>query len=380
MINVNAVLDPVSGGGAAERTIQMSRALRDAGVSCGVMTTDIGLSTETMPDLSGIRAVVFRCLLRRFFIPLARYKSIKKVVGEADVVHLMGHWTVLNALTYLAARSLRKPYVVCPAGALPIYGRSKLLKRFYNLAIGRRIISDASAWIAITPDELPQFESYGIRKELVTVIPNGINPADYSSVDATVFRDKHGLARWPVVLFLGRLNSIKGPDLLLDAFCQGQHLWPEWRLVMAGPDGGMLSALENIAKRSPARDRIHFTGYVGGAEKTAAYQAADILVIPSRHEAMSIVVLESGITGTPVLITDRCGFGVIEEIGGGKVVPATVDGLLAGLAELSSDRELLHIQGERLRKYVQEHYTWDVIVNRYISLYNRILMSSRQTI
>ena len=58
ILNVNALLDPVTGGGTAERTVQMSRALRDAGTECSVMTTDVGLTKEsTLLALDGPKFV-----------------------------------------------------------------------------------------------------------------------------------------------------------------------------------------------------------------------------------------------------------------------------------------------------------------------------------
>jgi glycosyltransferase involved in cell wall biosynthesis len=373
ILNVNALLDPVTGGGTAERTVQMSRALRDAGVECSIVTTDVGLTKVQPSSLDGIHISAYRCLFKRFYFPLVRYAQLRKEVESVDVVHLMGHWTVLNALMYLVARAARKPYVVCPAGALRIYGRSRMLKKVYNWFVGRRIIRNASAWVAITGDECAQFEAYGVERDKVVVIPNGINPADFHGEDAVGFREKHGIGSWPFILFVGRLNIIKGPDILLEAFCRGQHRWPDWHLVFAGPDGGLLTVLKNRTAVCTARDRIHFIGYVGGTEKSSAYRAADLLAIPSRQEAMSIVVLESSISGTPVLLTDQCGFDEVGGIGGGKVVPATVEGLLAGLNEMLSDRAKLVTMGSRLMNYVHGNYTWDVVVQKYLGLYDRLL-------
>ena len=75
-----------------------------------------------------------------------------------------------------------RPYVVCPAGALPLYGRSKWLKRCYNFIIGDAIIRNASGWIAVTEAEFPQFEEYGVDSSLVTVIPNGVSKEDFLSL------------------------------------------------------------------------------------------------------------------------------------------------------------------------------------------------------
>lgn len=373
ILNVNSVLDPVTGGGTAERTLQISRALLETGMDCSIMTTDVGFSDGKLPSLDSGRVIAYQCLFKRFYIPRATYAEIKKEVERVDVVHLMGHWSVLNALVYIAVRAAQKPYVVCPAGALPIFGRSKILKKVYNWIIGRQIICNASSWIAITDDERLQFEDYGIRRDSVVVISNGINPADFPEKGVDEFKKKHKLDNRPFILFLGRLNIIKGPDILLEAFIRGQHEWPEWHLVFAGPDGGMLNSLKRNASVSTAQERIHFIGYVGGTEKSAAYHAAQLLVIPSRQEAMSIVVLEAGISGTPVLLTDQCGFDEVSVVGGGKVTPPTVEGVQVGLADMLTDNKSLAEKGGKLRDFVQQNYTWAVVIRKYLDLYGKLL-------
>src|SRR5260370_40187832 len=102
----------------------------------------------------------------------------------------MGHWTIINALVYWIARLLNKPYVVCPAGALPVYRRSKLIKRIYNWIVGKKIILNARGHIAITPDEIRHFAEYGVSNTMITVISNGIDPEDFTAQDSGEFREK----------------------------------------------------------------------------------------------------------------------------------------------------------------------------------------------
>jgi len=373
VLNVNNMLDPVTGGGTAERTVQMSRALAKAGVACTILTTDAGLTPERLRELGPADVVVLPCIWRRFFVPTFSLARIRGLVRQADVVHLMGHWSVLNALVYAVAAGMGKPYAVCPAGALPIYGRSGVLKRLYNRIIGRALIRRANFCIAITPAEIPHFESYGVPRERIHVIPNGIVPDDVPAPDPSGFRARHGLGSRPGILFVGRLNRIKGPDLLLDAFCDLQDDGAGYQLVFVGPDGGMLDALRETARRRGVADRVRFLGYVGGADKYQAYLASRLLVIPSRHEAMSIVVLEAGVTGTPVLLTDQCGFSEVAEYGAGKVVGASVRELETGLREMLRDSAGLERMGAALREYVRARYLWDNLAPSYLALYRQVL-------
>ena len=373
MLNVNHMLDPVSGGGTAERTLQMSRSLVEAGAECDILTLDLGLTGERREALRDTNLVALPCLWRRYYVPKFSLRKVREVVGRADVIHLMGHWTFLNALVYVLARRLGKPYVFCSAGALPVYGRSKRLKLLYNRLVGRSIVRNANAHVAITADEIPQFEAYDVEAGCVRVIPNGIDPGDYRARDDAGFRQRHSLSDAPFVLFVGRLNRIKGPDLLLEAFVGAKDELPDYRLVFAGPDEGLLPELRRAA--SGIDDRVRFVGYLGGEEKSRAYHAADLLVVPSRQEAMSIVALEAGICGTPVLLTDRCGFDEVESVGGGRVVAASAGDLEAGLVEtLAGPGEIKHM-GENLRRLVEERYTWRSVIGEYLELYESILGS-----
>lgn len=374
VLNVNASIDLESGGGNAERTFQMSRFLAKQGVQCTVLTLDIGLDKSRVASLEPAHAVVLPCLWKRYYVPGLKWKTIRRVVDEADFIHLMGHWSVLNAVVYLAICLAGKPYAVCPAGALPLFGRSGRMKRFYNLIIGNAIIRNASAWIAVTVGEFPHFEAYGISSSRVTVIPNGVSEENFPITDIQAFLNRRGLPDAPLILFMGRLNPIKGPDLLLQAFIHARSRLPGFHLVFAGPDGGMLAQLSEMVEREGITEQVHFLGYVSGEDKSAAYRSAKLLVVPSRQEAMSIVALEAGICGTPVLLTDQCGFSDVCLLDARLEVPATITGLAEGLINLLSDKDVLDKVMPVWRDFVAQRYAWnDIVVTSYLELYRHIL-------
>lgn len=373
ILNVNSSLGLKTGGGTAERTFQMSRFLAQLeNVHCTVLTLDIELDKARIQALAPAKTAVLPCAWTRFYVPFGGWGMIQRLVAHADIIHMVGHWSVLNALVYLAARRLNKPYVVCPAGALPIFGRSAILKRLYNFLIGRSLIQNASAWIAVTQGELPQFESYNIPASKVTVIPNGVNAADFVAGSQDDFLKKENLPHAPFILFMGRLNPIKGPDLLLQAYMQARHLFPEFHLVFAGPDGGMLSSLKHMVQAAELSPYVHFIGYVEGSVKSSAYHSAALLAIPSRQEAMSIVAIEAGICGTPVLLTDQCGFSSICLIDPRLEVAASVDGLVKGLTDMLTHPELLRRIAPVWKNFVAQHYAWDAIAPQYLALYQSI--------
>jgi glycosyltransferase involved in cell wall biosynthesis len=379
VLSVCSNFDPVTGGGEAERTFQMTRFLGLSNVRCRILTIDTGLSPERKLALGEDVVVALPCVIRRFYVPKVSFRHLQKMVDESDIVHLIGHWSMLNALVYLAVRRAKKPYVVCPAGALSIFGRSKLLKKFYNFAVGTRIIKNASGCIAVTQAEKDYFIAFGIAPDKVEVLPNGIVESDFLSRKTDQFRRKHALGMRRFVLFVGRLNLIKGPDILLSAFCALKDRLGDMDLVFAGPDGGMLDQLKAMAEAHGVVNQVHFVGYLGGAEKSDAYHAAEFLAVPSRHEAMSIVAIEAGMCGTPVLLTDQCGFESLQEAGAGWIVPASVDGLTQGLFNLITQPEIIKPAGLNIRRFVIQHFTWNVVVLSYIALYERLIHTKKRS-
>ena len=124
----------------------------------------------------------------------------------------------------------------------------------------------------------------------------------------------------PYILFVGRLHFIKGPDLLLKAFYMIADQIPRYNLIFAGNDDGMEKELKKDAINSRFSNRIHFVGYISGEEKDNLYKNADLLVIPSRSEAMSLVVLEAALYGLESIFTDQCGLNELSKRNLGKCV------------------------------------------------------------
>jgi hypothetical protein len=110
LLNVNSSLGLRTGGGTAERTFQMSRFLaKQDGVQCTVLTLDIELDARRIEALAPATLVALPCFWKRFYVPRVVGERYDDGRDEADAIHLMGHWSVLNLLVYLAARRGNKP-------------------------------------------------------------------------------------------------------------------------------------------------------------------------------------------------------------------------------------------------------------------------------
>ena len=379
ILNINAILDPINGGGTAERTIQMSRYLSyEKEIEVSILTLNLGLTTNVLKSLQGMNLVTIPCINKRFYLPLVFDSRIAESIRKADVVHLMGHWTIINLISYYWIRKYKKPYVVCPAGALPIFGRSKLLKKIYNFFGGSAYIKNANMSVAISNDEFDYFYEYGVEPKKIILLPNGIEPKSYRYKDDKHIRDKYIIGEAPFLLFVGRLNFIKGPDLLLKAFAIISKDYPNYLLIFAGKDDGMEDELKESVEKHNIRSRVKFIGFVQDQLKSELYHAADLLVIPSRLEAMSIVVLESAITGTPVLMTNTCGLNEMSgEHGGLSVNPDSLS-IAEGLSTLLVKHSELALRGKKLKHYVEKKFYWSSIIKDYVQMYENIILTSNK--
>ncbi len=372
VMHVSDAIDPSRGGGTAERTYQLAMALHRAGAECTILCTNFGLGEKRRRELDGVELIAVPSLFERFLFPMISRRRIENLVAQVDVVHVTGHWSVLGARVALAAQRLGKPYVFCPAGSLRIFGRSAWLKRLYNVLVGQRVVCGAAYCLAVTELECDQFYEYGVPEKSVMLLPNGVHPIPGMVYDPQGFRIKYGLQSKQILLFLGRLSPIKGPDLLLEAFVAIATRHPQAVLVFAGPADELGAGLKAAVERLCLAARVIFIGFVAGQDKQDALAAADILVVPSRQEAMSLVALEAGLCGTPVLLTDQCGFDELEAVGGGTVVPVRAEALAAGIDRMLDAPGELPAQGAKLRQLVLTRYTWDGISRQACKLYEQL--------
>ena len=373
ILTVVSIAASREGGGNAERAIKLAHAFAKQGIKSSLLTLMIGDWQSRKVELNDVKIVALPCFIRRFQVPMPYWSKVIGLVREADVIHLMGYWSFLQVMVCFIAVISGVPWVIAPGGALPIFGRNKFFKKVFNIFIGNHVVRNASGWIAITSQEVADFELYGIDKNQVIIIPNGVEWTDPSAVRKNIFCKNLGLLPQSYILFMGRLSLIKGPDLLLEAFILLANTFPELHLVFAGPDDGMQKFLLKRVAQAGVFSRVHFSGFVEGNQKISAYSDAKLLIVPSRSEAMSIVAIESGMCGTPVLMTSQCGLFDLAEVDPGLIVPATIDGLAAGINYVFSNAEKTAIWGRHWQSVVRERFLWGDISKQMVDWLSTII-------
>ncbi|MFC1990690.1 glycosyltransferase [Chloroflexota bacterium] len=153
---------------------------------------------------------------------------------------------------------------------------------------------------------------YGVSPEMIRVIPCGVNLSMFRPMDKEMAKQKLGFNGGKTILFVGRIEPLKGIGRLLTAMT---YLGKEQRvkLVIIGGDGNgeYLERLHGKVRELQIEGLVSFMGMVRQEELPGYYNAADISVIPSYYESFGLVTLESLACGTPVVATAVGGAGSV---------------------------------------------------------------------
>ena len=354
-------------GGIPRVVGPLTHALADRGLEVTVCTTDVGdrhsrwrpgppdgLDVRVFPNLSNTAAYHLQ-----LFLPRGMSAWLRRRAGSFDLAHLHGCHHLPGAHAAAALREAGVPWILTPHGTAPYRDRQRLAKRVFASTVGRRVLPEAAAVIAVSEAERRTLERFGVAAERIRVLPNPMPVDELVAPPRGRFRHRLGLGDGPVVLFLGQLTAQKRVDVVLDAVAR---LDDGVRLVVAGNDMGAGSALRRRARRLGLDARAAFPGLLRGPERLEALADADVVAYPSRGEVFGLVPLEALLCGTPVVVADDGGCGeMVSRVGGGRMVRiddavddagSLADALAAVLGDPEAARRAARDAAARLRRLV----------------------------
>jgi D-inositol-3-phosphate glycosyltransferase len=199
-----------------------------------------------------------------------------------------------------------------------------------RMAAERRVVADADAVLASTATEAALLRRhYHARPGQVHVVPPGVD-LDVFSADGERAIPRHDLGGGRLVLFVGRLQPLKGPDIAIRTLSAlASHLpddgVPTRLVIVGGPSGnghGTVDppALRRLAAELGVADRVALLAPRPHVQLAPLYRAADVLLMPSRSESFGLVALEAQACGTPVVAADVGGLRDIVTAGSGTLV------------------------------------------------------------
>ena len=176
------------------------------------------------------------------------------------------------------------------------------------------------------------------------------------------------------VLFLGRLDVRKSPDVLLRASVAALNAVPEMRLIFGGD--GDLDRYKALSRHLGIDDRCDFLGWVTGKEKEHLFERAGIYCLPSKNEAMPMSVMEAMAYGVPVISTNVGGVPQLIEDGveGLLMDVDDVEGLSDRLLELASLPERRAELGLAGRRKIENSFSVQSSIDRLVRIYQSLLL------
>jgi glycosyltransferase involved in cell wall biosynthesis len=299
---------------------------------------------------------------RSYFFSPALGSAIREKIATCDVVYAA--WLYVYP-TAVAARQCRRqgvPYIISPRGMLDrdaIARKGRLKKSLYLAGVERANLRGAQAI---------HFTSRGERESAVErfpdarsiVIPNGVETAPAALCDPDAELSSLGVPSGrQLVLFLGRLNYIKGLDLLSEAWPHVMRSVPTAHLVLAGPDDDNL--YEGMRREFSQRNLLHCVSYVGmvhGTAKACLLQQCALLVSPSYLESFGMSIVEAMAQSKPVVVTDRVNISPdIAAAGAGVVTTCSAAEIASAIVRVINDPQAAASMGRAGRVLVLEQYS-----------------------
>lgn len=377
VLHVLAQLDPRSGGPVIALA-GLLKAQIDSGIQANVFTTylsgDDNRLAEQFIEFGSEVNMVGPAWDRTIKYHPGISKAIRDSIEQSDVVHVHGVWEHVHHLAIKWAARLGVPAILRPCGMLDPWSlkQSALFKRMYMNLRTKGDLAKYSVIHFTTESEKHLARPLNLPGCAV-VEPNGIETSEFQNLPPreVLDRDFPQLVGKDYVVFLSRLHSKKGLDLLVEAFAKLENR--SLRLLIAGPDNSNYrGTLDKLIAGHNVRDRVVISPIIGGQLKLAALSHALFMVLPSYQENFGNVVLEALACGTPVMISDQVALHTfVRNESLGEICECNVESVRT-CVERMLDNDSLEETGRRGRELVINQFSWSSIASRWKTHYTSL--------
>ena len=246
----------------------------------------------------------------------------------------------------------------------------------YRIAGERTVVAGSDRIVCAGEAEARMLtDLYRARRDRISVIPCGVDTDHFRPLDQAEARSHLGLdPDEPVVLFIGRIEPLKGIDVLISA---ASHIEGRFRVLVVGgdeKDSRRLRDLRRLARELGVAERITFTAAASREELPFYYNAADVCAVPSYYESFGLVALEAMACGVPV-VASRVG-GLKDTVRDGRtgyLVPWRCPEPFAERLDLLLTNEPLRRSLGREARAVAEGYRWSRVAEQVEAVYHDLV-------
>jgi D-inositol-3-phosphate glycosyltransferase len=246
-----------------------------------------------------------------------------------------------------------------------------------RIRVERRLAQEADRIVCASEHEKHLLTRlYDAEPGRVAVVPCGVDLDLFRPQDKGAARQALGLSDERIILFVGRIEPLKGIDILINAVAQLED-GADFHVLIVGGDRRsqrQVSHLQELASGLGIGERVCFLGAVDHEKLPLYYNAADVCVVPSYYESFGLVALEAMACGTPVVASRVGGLtGTVKDGETGYLISWRCPEPFAERLELLLGNETLrHRFGESAREVV-ERYRWTNVAHAVLGLYEELL-------
>ncbi len=247
--------------------------------------------------------------------------------------------------------------------------------------VEQELMASADHIVAFSPHERDAMvRLYQADATRIGLIPCGVDLSLFRPLDQQEVREKLGLNGEKVLLYVGRIEPLKGLELLLHTAAQLQT-FEQIRVLVVGGGAGRdqeIDRLREMAKSLNVDEVFDFIGRVDQQDLPLYYNAADVCVVPSFYESFGLAALESMACGTPVVATRAGGLSTIIQHGRTGYLKAwrCPEAFASSLEMIISSKNLQHSMGLAARRRA-EGLSWDNVAGQIAGVYDSLITESR---
>lgn len=383
ILHVFDFFSPTYGGGVFDGLRRLTVSLAARGHRVDIYTSDFALDRTTVESLTGVTVHPFpsRLKIGGMHVTPALIRAARENLSDFDIIHLHTYRSFQNIVICHYARKSGIPCILEAHGSTPrlAAGRKSpmvFLKWLYDVFFGVRNMKAASRLIAGSRVGIEEYVELGAGEDGITFIHPPLAIEEFEDLPPHgTFRRRFGIGSSRLVMFLGRINWIKGLDFLLESFTTLLRRRRDVLLAIVGPDDGYLKNVETSIARLRIKDKVILTGFLGGVDKLAALADSDVIVQPSIYEQTARLSLEALMCRTPVIVSKNTGAGeIIRNIEGGALVEyGDVGGLVRAINETLDDPAAARLRTEKAREYIRANFSLENRTDRYEEVYREAI-------
>jgi D-inositol-3-phosphate glycosyltransferase len=396
-----AVLGSVDSGGQNVYVYELSRQLAELGHHVDVFTRWDDAQLSEVITLSEFLRVIHIEAGPKCFVRKEELLSYMNSFTEQMTLWIQKqHYDLVHAnffMSGLVAADIKRLFNIPFVITFHALGKVRKLHQEHldefpetRFSIEQHIIDEADGVIAECPQDYDDLvEHYKANPNTITIVPCGVRSDQFEPMSQRYARRQLGLPlNSPIILQLGRLVRRKGIDNVIRSLALLQTNLNPFLLIVGGnatkPDPTQdpeLKRLMNVAEEIKVLDKIKFVGQRTRNLLRYYYSAADVFVSTPWYEPFGITPLEAMACGTPVIGSNVGGikYTIVDGETGYLVPPKNPLALATKLKLVLEQPRLKAQMGQAGLRRVQDRFTWGVVAQEIIQLYNKIAAQVKTT-